>query len=98
MIFNSPERVEALTSAFPDDRLPDGRPHVPDHILRRMREVTNDEAWGVVERGHNYHFQFEGGWYNLHPDRILVGRAVTVRMIPYRPDFDADPLQRKYRG
>ena len=61
---------------------------MPDHILRRMREVTNDEAWGVVERGHNYHFQFEGGWYNLHPDRVLVGRAVTVRMIPYRPDFD----------
>jgi len=87
MIFNSPERVAALTNAFPDDRLPDGRPHVPDDILRRMREVTNDEAWGVVERGHNYHFQFEGGWYNLHPDRVLVGRAVTVRMVPYRPDF-----------
>jgi regulator of RNase E activity RraA len=53
-----------------------------------MREVTNDEAWGVVERGHNYHFQFEGGWYNLHPDRVLVGRAVTVRMVPHRPDFN----------
>ena len=88
MIFNSPERVEALTKAFQADRLPDGRPNVPDDILRRMREVTNDEAWGVVERGHNYHFQFEGGWYNLHPDRVLVGRAVTVRMVPYRPDFD----------
>ena len=87
MIFNSPDRVAALTSVFPYDRLPDGRPHVPDDILLRMREVTNDEAWGVVERGHNYHFQFEGGWYNLHPDRVLVGRAVTVRMVPYRPDF-----------
>lgn len=87
MIFNAPERVAALTSAYLDDRLPDGRPHVPDDILRRMREVTNDEAWGVVERAHNYHFQFEGGWYNLHPDRVLVGRAVTVRMVPYRPDF-----------
>lgn len=87
MIFNSAERVASLTGAYSDDRLPDGRPHVPDDILRRMREVTNDEAWGVVERGHNYHFQFEGGWYNLHPDRVLVGRAVTVRMIPYRPDF-----------
>ena len=87
MIFNSPERVSALTSAYAAARLPDGRPNVPDDILRRMREVTNDEAWGVVERGHNYHFQFEGGWYNLHPDRVLVGRAVTVRMVPYRPDF-----------
>jgi regulator of RNase E activity RraA len=89
MIFNSPERVATLTSAFQSERLPDGRPNVPDDILRRMREVTNDEAWGVVERHNNYHFQFEGGWYNLHPDRVLVGRAVTVRMVPYRPDFDA---------
>lgn len=87
MIFNSPERVAALTGAYTDDRLPDGRPHVPDDILHRMREVTNDEAWGVVERGHGYHFQFEGGWYNLHPERVLVGRAVTVRMVPHRPDF-----------
>ncbi|MFT4040358.1 MAG: hypothetical protein QM692_19415 [Thermomicrobiales bacterium] len=87
MIFNSPERVAALTAAYADERLPDGRPHVPDDVLRRMREVTNDEAWGVVERGHNYHFQFEGGWENLHPDRVVVGRAVTVRMAPSRPDF-----------
>ena len=49
--------------------------------------VTNDEAWGVVERGHDYHFQFEGNWVNLHPDRVLVGRAVTVRMVPLRPDL-----------
>ena len=62
MIFNSPDRVATLTGAYAADRLPDGRPHVPDDILRRMREVTNDEAWGVVERSHNYHFQFEGGW------------------------------------
>jgi 4-hydroxy-4-methyl-2-oxoglutarate aldolase len=52
-----------------------------------MRHVTNDEAWGVVERGHDYHFQFEGNWINLHPDRVLVGRAVTVRMVPLRPDL-----------
>lgn len=87
MIFNSPERVATLTATYAADRLPDGRPHVPDDILRRMREVTNDEAWGVVERGHNYHFQFEGDWCNLHPDRVVVGRAVTVRMVPSRPDF-----------
>jgi hypothetical protein len=54
-----------------------------------MRHVTNDEAWGVVERGHDYHFQFEGNWVNLHPDRVLVGRAVTVRMVPLRPDCKA---------
>ena len=87
MIFNSPERVAALTPLSHFDRLADGRPHVPDDILRRMRLVTNDEAWGVIERGHNYHFQFEGDWMNLHPDRVLVGRAVTARMVPLRPDL-----------
>ncbi len=87
MIFNSPERVAALSPQNPYDRLPDGRPNVPDDILRRMSLVTNDEAWGVIERGHGYHFQFEGSWMNLHPDRVLVGRAVTARMVPLRPDF-----------
>ena len=87
MIFNSPERVAALTPLSPYERLPDGRPHVPDDILERMRLVTNDEAWGVMERGHGYHFQFEGDWLNLHPERILVGRAVTARFVPIRHDF-----------
>jgi len=26
---------------------------------------------------------------NLHPDRILVGRAVTCAFVPIRPDFNA---------
>ena len=87
MIFNTPERVAALTPLATDERLPDGRPRVPDGILERMRLVTNDEAWGVVERGHDYHFQFEGDWVNLHPERVLVGRAVTARFVPLRHDF-----------
>ena len=87
MIFNSPERVAALTPLNRFARSADGRPRVPDDILERMRHVTNDEAWGVVERGHGYHFQFEGDWVNLHPDRVLVGRAVTVRMVPLRHDL-----------
>ncbi len=87
MIFQDPERVAALTPANPFGRSADGRPRVPDEILERMRRVTNDEAWGVLERGHGYQFQFEGGWINLHPERVLVGRAVTVRMVPLRPDL-----------
>jgi regulator of RNase E activity RraA len=87
VIFNSPERIAGLTPLNQYERFADGRPRVPDEILERMRYVTNDEAWGVVERGHNYHFQFEGHWVNLHPERVLVGRAVTVRMVPLRPDL-----------
>jgi regulator of RNase E activity RraA len=88
MIFNSPERVAALTPQNPYERFADGRPRVPDDIVERMRLVTNDEAWGVLERGHEYHFNFEGGWYNLHPERVLVGRAVTARYVPIRPDLN----------
>jgi 4-hydroxy-4-methyl-2-oxoglutarate aldolase len=87
MIFNSPDRVAALTPRGPLERSADGRPRVPDDILDRMKLVTNDEAWGVIEKRHGYNFQFEGGWYNLHPERVLVGRAVTARYVPIRPDL-----------
>jgi regulator of RNase E activity RraA len=86
-VFNSPENVRALTPLNPFDRLPDGRPRVPEDLLRRMRLVTNDEAWSVLERRHGYHYQFEGNWQNLHRERVLVGRAVTAQFVPLRPDF-----------
>ena len=82
----SREKIVELTHLNPYDRSPDGRPRVPDEILERMREVTTEEAWGVLQR-HGYQFQFEGDWLNLHPDRILVGRAVTGRFVPSRPDL-----------
>ena len=43
---------------------------------------------GGVLNGNNYKFQFAGDWMNLHPDRILVGRAVTCAFVPIRPDFN----------
>jgi regulator of RNase E activity RraA len=51
-----------------------------------MKLVTTEEAWAVL-RNHGYHFQFEGDWLNVHPERILVGRAVTGRYVPQRPDL-----------
>ncbi len=87
MIFNSPDRVAALTAAWSGERMADGRPCVPDGILERMKHVTSDEAWGVLEKTHGYKYQFEGNWLNLHPELILVGRAVTCQMVPHRPDL-----------
>jgi 4-hydroxy-4-methyl-2-oxoglutarate aldolase len=88
MPLQPPEEIIALTPLNPFDRFPDGRPRVPDDLIRRMALVTIEEAWGVLRR-HGYHFQFEGGWMNLHPDRTLVGRAVTARFVPQRPDLHA---------
>ena len=86
MELNSRDKIIELTSQFPGERFPDGRPQVPDDILERMKKVTTEEAWGIVG-GAGYNFQFEGNWLNLHPERILVGRAVTCRYVPHRPDL-----------
>jgi regulator of RNase E activity RraA len=86
-IWNDKEKIEALTPKNPFDRFADGRPKVPDDIVERMRKVTSEEAWGVLN-SNDYKLQFEGNWLNLHPDRILTGRAVTCRYVPSRPDLN----------
>jgi regulator of RNase E activity RraA len=85
-IVNSRESIIEMTRLNPFERFPDGRPRVPDELLERMKLVTTEEAW-VVMRRQGYNYQFEGNWFRTHPDRILVGRAVTAMMVPKRPDL-----------
>lgn len=85
-IIPDPELVSELTRLNPFDRFPDGRPWVPDEYLQRLRKITTEQAWAVLRR-HDYNFQFEANWFHTHPDKILVGRAVTTQFIPYRPDY-----------
>lgn len=77
-----------LTNEWKGERFADGRPKVPDNILNRMKTVTLEEAWAVL-RNNNYRYQFEGEWKTIHPDSILVGRAVTAIFTPGRPDLQA---------
>ncbi len=84
----SRQNVIDLTPENPHERDQYGRPLVPADILDRIRKATTEEAWGVLNQN-DYHHQFEGDWLNLHPDRILVGRAVTGRFVPARPDLNA---------
>jgi regulator of RNase E activity RraA len=78
--------VLALTAPWKGERYPDGRPKVPDDLLRRMIAVSLEEAWEVL-RKHGYDHQFEGGWQILHPDQPFVGRALTAAYLPSRPDL-----------
>lgn len=80
------EMILEFTRLWTGERFPDGRPKVSDDLIERMKLVTTEQAWGVLRR-HGYHHQFEGNWIQTHPDRILVGRAVTTVFIPRRPDF-----------
>ena len=86
MYLNRYEDILSITRLNPYERFPDGRPKVPDDILRRMREVTVEEAWGTL-KSHGYNHQDEGNWLNIHPDRVLVGRAVTASYVHTRPDL-----------
>ncbi len=74
-----------FTPLWKGERLADGRPKVPDSILKRMRAVTLEEAWAVL-RNEGFVFQYEDGWLSIHPDKVLVGRALTAAWMPARPD------------
>jgi 4-hydroxy-4-methyl-2-oxoglutarate aldolase len=87
-IFNSPENVTGLTSFWQGDRLADGRPNVSDSLLERLKSITSEQAWHILDK-EKYLWQFNSGWFRTHPDQILVGRAVTAQMMPFRPDLNA---------
>jgi len=73
------------TQEWTGERLPDGRPKVSDDILRRMKNISIEEAWGTL-RNLGFQNQFEGGWEMLHEDEPFVGRALTAQYMPLRPD------------
>ncbi len=75
-----------LTPEWKGERFADGRPKVPDAILKRMKLVTLEEAWAVL-KGDNYKHQYDDGWQMINPDSVLVGRAVTAIFMPGRPDI-----------
>ncbi|CCH02319.1 Demethylmenaquinone methyltransferase-like protein [Fibrella aestuarina BUZ 2] len=82
----SREELLFLTPEWKGDRFPDGRPKVPDALLKRMKLVTHEEAWAVM-KGENYKYQYAEGWQTINPDSVLVGRAVTACFMPGRPDI-----------
>jgi hypothetical protein len=75
----------ALTPEWKGERFSDGRPKVPDNILKRMKSVSVEEAWAVMKNA-GYGYQVAEGWQVINPDSVLVGRAVTATFMPGRPD------------
>src|SRR6187402_3389491 len=77
----SKEQLIALTPAWKGERFADGRPKVPDNILKRMRSVSVEEAWAVMKNA-GYAYQVAEGWMQINPDSVLTGRAVTATFMP----------------
>lgn len=83
---NTPEKLIYYTQEWKGERFEDGRPKVPGELLERLKKVSIEEAWGVL-RSKGYINQFEGDWVILNEDEPVVGRALTARYMPKRPEI-----------
>src|SRR6201985_273744 len=80
------EQMMFYTSDWKGDRFPDGRPKVPDDLLKRALDVSIEDIWDYL-RGEGYRNQFEGDWQALHIEKPFAGRALTAQYMPVRADM-----------
>jgi 4-hydroxy-4-methyl-2-oxoglutarate aldolase len=80
------DQILFYTSQWKGERFPDGRPKLPDSLLERAKDMTIEDVWDYL-RTHNYRAQFDPDWHALHPDQVIVGRALTAQFMPTRPDM-----------
>jgi 4-hydroxy-4-methyl-2-oxoglutarate aldolase len=91
------EQMVNYTSQNPYERFPDGRPKVPDAVLEKVKGLSAEEVLGITGRG--YPNQFADGLQVLKPGKKLVGRAVTLQLMPIRADVaDAQAAEWKAKG
>jgi hypothetical protein len=83
----SPEQIQTITPDWKGERSADGRPHVADKWLERLKNVRLEEAWGIL-RNKGFNNQFEGEWMHVRENTVMTGRAVTAQYMPARPDYD----------
>jgi len=76
-----------LTSEWKGDRFDDGRPKIPDDLLKRARNIGIDDAWTVL-KNLGYTNQFESGWKMVNDSIPVIGRALTAAFMPSRPDVE----------
>jgi 4-hydroxy-4-methyl-2-oxoglutarate aldolase len=84
--FSKQELID-YTATSPFDRLPDGRPKVPDSMIERAREMSSEEVWAGLHKD-GFKNQYADGFQVLHPGKTMVGRAFTVQFMPLRADVD----------
>lgn len=90
----SREELIYLTASWTGERFADGRPKVSDQLIERAKLIGIEEAWQILNN-EGYKNQFEGNWKMVHDNVPVIGRAVTARFIPSRPDLE---MQIKERG
>src|SRR5579885_821722 len=92
------EQMIKYTAANPFERFPDGRPKAPDDLLKKAYDLSAEEIFAVLP-GRGFRQQYADGWQIMHPEKKLVGRAVTVQFMPMRPDIaDVMTAEAKAKG
>ena len=84
--FGKEQRVK-YTQDNPFGRFEDGRPKIPQSLIDSLRSASSEMLWGPLRRA-GFEHQWSGGWQIVHPERKLLGRAVTALFMPVRPDLD----------
>ena len=86
------------TAQNPYERFPDGRPKVPDALLEKVKGLSRGRGPRAL-RAAGIPNQFVDGLQLLHPGKKLVGRAVTLQLMPIRADVaDAQAAEWKAKG
>jgi regulator of RNase E activity RraA len=80
------EQIMFYTSGWKGERFADGRPRIPDGLVKRALDVSIEDVWDYLQ-ARGYRCQFDGGWKALHIDRPFAGRALTAQYMPLRPDM-----------
>ncbi|MEO8582148.1 MAG: RraA family protein [Flavitalea sp.] len=82
------DQMLALTALWKGERFPDGRPKVSDSLIKRLPNISLEDAWQFLSN-QGYMNQFDAGWKIIHDDKTLAGRVVTAQYMPSRPDVDS---------
>lgn len=96
----TPEQLIKYTVKNPYDRFPDGRPKVPDELVKRLEGLIAEEVQAVLPaQGFPNQFEPRDGWKVLQPEKKMVGRVFTVQFMPVRGDIvDVDEADAKAKG
>lgn len=87
------EELIFLTSDFKGERFPDGRPRISDELLERAKNIGIEEVWQILFN-EGYVYQYERNWKMLNTEVKVIGRALTARFMPIRPDVEKHIVDR----
>ena len=78
MQFDCRKDIVQLTPEWEGERFDNGRPRVPDGVIRRMERVTTEEAWAVLwGKGYKYQFVTLAGFHSLNASMFELARGYS---------------------